>query len=59
VTGDAPPARGVPGWRRSLKDSDTLGPANVLEKLMVASVLPALAALATWFFAFAGSSLPA
>jgi len=47
-------ARVVPGWRRSLSDSDALGPASVLEKLMVASVLLALVALATWFVAFAG-----
>ena len=42
------------GWRRSISDSDALGPASVLEKLLVASVLLALVALATWFFAFAG-----
>ena len=59
MTGTSPPARVVPAWRRSLSDSDALGPASVLEKLMVGSVLLAVAALATWFFAFAGSSLPA
>jgi hypothetical protein len=47
-------ARVVPGWRRSLSDSDALGPASALEKLMVASVLLALVALATWFVALAG-----
>jgi hypothetical protein len=48
----------VSGWRRSLSDADALSAASVLEKLMVGSVLLAVAALATWFFAFAGSSLP-
>ena len=54
MTGTTATARVVPGWRRSLSDSDALGPASVLEKLMVASVLLALVALATWFVAFAG-----
>jgi len=54
VTGTIATPRVVPGWRRSLSDSDALGPASVLEKLMVASVLLALVALATWFVAFAG-----
>jgi hypothetical protein len=58
MTGTTPPARVVPGWRRSLRDSDALGPASVLERLMVGSVLLAVAALAIWFFAFAGSSPP-
>jgi hypothetical protein len=48
----------VPGWRRSLSDTMALGPAGVLEKMMVASVLLAVVALGTWFFAFAGSSMP-
>jgi hypothetical protein len=59
MTGATSPVRAVPGWRRSLSDSDALPPASLLEKLMVASVLLALASLATWFFVFAGSSLPA
>jgi hypothetical protein len=54
MTDTAATARVVPGWRRSLSDSDELGPASVLEKLMVASVLLALVALATWFVAFTG-----
>ena len=54
MTGTTATARVAPGWRRSLSDSDALGPASVLEKMMVASVLLALVALATWFFAFAG-----
>jgi hypothetical protein len=54
MTGTTATARVVRGWRRSLSDSDALGPASVLEKLMVASVLLALLALATWFVAFAG-----
>jgi len=49
----------VPGWRRSLSDSNPIGPAGRLEKMMVVSVVLAAIALATWFFAFAGSSLPA
>jgi hypothetical protein len=53
MTGTTATARVVPGWRRSLSDSDALGPASVLEKLMVASVLLALV-VATWFVAFAG-----
>jgi hypothetical protein len=57
MTGASVRARVVPGWRRSLTDSDALGPASVLEKLMVASVLFALVSLAIWF-AFAGSSPP-
>jgi hypothetical protein len=59
MTGAAPRSPVVSGWRRSLRDSDALGPATVLEKQMVASVLLAVLALGTWFFAFAGSSLPA
>jgi hypothetical protein len=54
MTGTTATARSVPGWRRSLSDSDAVGPASPLEKLMVASVLLALVALATWFVAFAG-----
>jgi hypothetical protein len=57
MTGASARPRVVRGWRRSLSDSDALGPASVLEKLMVVSVLLALVSLATWF-AFAGSSLP-
>ena len=59
VTGSAYGARPVHGWRRSLGDSAAAGPASVLEKLMVASVLVCLVSFVTWFFAFAGSSLPA
>ncbi len=33
-------------------------PATVLDVVMVSSVLVALLAIAVWFFAFAGSSLP-
>jgi hypothetical protein len=58
ITGAAARTPLVPGWRRSLSDSSALGPSSVLEKMMVASVLLAVIALATWFFAFAGSSLP-
>jgi hypothetical protein len=58
MTGVAASTPVVPGWRRSLSDSNALGPASVLEKMMVASVGLAVITLATWFFAFAGSSLP-
>jgi hypothetical protein len=57
MTGASVSARVVPGWRRSLSDPDALGPASVLEKLMVASVLLAVVSLAIWF-AFAGSTPP-
>jgi hypothetical protein len=58
LTGRAARTPVVPGWRRSLSDSGALGPASALEKIMVGSVVLAVIALATWFFAFAGSSLP-
>ena len=58
VTDTAPGASRVHGWRRSLSDSSVSGPATVLEKMMLASALLALAALVVWFFSFAGSSLP-
>jgi hypothetical protein len=58
VTDTAPSASRVHGWRRSLSDSSASGPATVLEKMMLASVLLALVAFVVWFFAFAGSSLP-
>jgi hypothetical protein len=58
MSGAAARTRVVPGWRRSLGDSNALAPASALEKMMVASVVLALIALAIWFFAFAGSSLP-
>ena len=58
ITGVRARTRVVPGWRRSLSDSDSLGPSSVLEKLAVAFVLLAVVFLATWFVAFAGSSLP-
>jgi hypothetical protein len=58
MTGAPARPRVAPGWRRSLSDSSAPGPASALEKMMVASVMLAAIALATWFFAFAGSSLP-
>ena len=57
LTGTAPPARGVPAWRRSLGDSRSVQ-LTVLDRIMVASALVAVIAMAVWFFAFAGSSLP-
>jgi len=59
MTGMRPSSPVVPGWRHSLSDSSAPRGTGVLEKMAVASVLLALVALAAWFFAFAGSSLPA
>jgi hypothetical protein len=58
LTGTAPQARVVPTWRRSLGDSRSMR-LTVLDRIMTASVLVAVIAMAVWFFAFAGSSLPA
>jgi hypothetical protein len=57
VTGTAPQARALPAWRRSLGDSRAVR-LTVLDRIMVASVLMAVIAMAVWFVAFAGSSLP-
>jgi hypothetical protein len=57
VTRTAPQARPLPAWRRSLSDSGSVRP-TVLETIMVISALMATIAMAVWFFAFAGSSLP-
>jgi hypothetical protein len=57
VTGSDPKARVVPAWGRSLGDSSSQR-AGVLDRIMIGSVVAALTALAVWFFAFAGSSLP-
>lgn len=45
-------------WQRSMRDADDQGPRSVLATVMVLSVALAFAALAVWFFLFAGSSLP-
>ncbi|HEV2982174.1 MAG TPA: hypothetical protein VGX51_12130 [Solirubrobacteraceae bacterium] len=58
VTGADARTRLVHGWRRSLSELGVVRPASVLEKMMGASVLLSLVAFATWFFAFAGASLP-
>jgi hypothetical protein len=58
LTGAAPQPRVVPAWRRSLGDSRSVQ-LTLLDRIMVASVLAAMIAMAVWFFAFAGSSLPA
>jgi hypothetical protein len=57
VTGSVSQARIVPAWRRSLGDSRSVR-LTVLDRIMVASVLAAVIAMAVWFVAFAGSSLP-
>jgi hypothetical protein len=59
VTGATASAPRVHGWRRSLSDSGASAPATVLERMMAVSVLLALVGFVIWFFAFAGSSLPA
>ena len=56
LTGTAPQARVVPAWRRSIGDSRSVR-MTVLDRIMVASLLVAVTAMAVWFFAFAGSSL--
>jgi hypothetical protein len=58
LTGSAPQARALSAWRRSLGDSRSVR-LTVLDRIMLASVLVAGIAMAVWFFAFAGSSLPA
>jgi hypothetical protein len=51
--------RYLPAWRKSLSD-EREGPhgVNVLEAVILASVLLAGAAMAVWFFIAAGSPLP-
>jgi hypothetical protein len=53
------PTRYLPAWRKSLSD-EREGPRgmNVLEAVILASVLLASAALAVWFFFAAGSPIP-
>jgi hypothetical protein len=57
VTGTVSQSRVVPAWGRSLGDSSSVR-LTVLARIMVASVLVAVIAMAVWFFALAGSSLP-
>jgi hypothetical protein len=57
VTGTDPNSRVVPAWGRSLGDPSSER-SGVLDRIMVGSVVVVVAALAVWFFAFAGSSLP-
>jgi hypothetical protein len=45
-------------WYQSMRDAESTGPRSVLAVVMVISVAIAFAALAIWFFFFAGSSLP-
>jgi hypothetical protein len=53
------PSRYLPAWRKSLSDERDMphGP-NVLEAVILGSVLLAAAAMAVWFFVAAGSPLP-
>ena len=53
------PTRYLPAWRKSLSDerANLQGP-NVLETVILGSVLLAGAAMAIWFFIAAGSPLP-
>jgi hypothetical protein len=60
ITGSAKlSTRYLPAWRKSLSDerASLHGP-NVLEAVILASVLLAGAAMAIWFFIAAGSPLP-
>jgi hypothetical protein len=57
LTGAAPQTGVVPASRRSLGDSRPMQ-LTVLDRILVLSVLVAVIAMAVWFFAFAGSSLP-
>ena len=60
ITGTAKlPSRYLPAWRKSLSDErgSPQGP-NVLETVILGSVLLAGAAMAVWFFIAAGSPLP-
>jgi hypothetical protein len=53
------PSRYLPAWRKSLSDErPSRGGMNVLEAVILASVLLAGAAMAIWFFIAAGSPLP-
>ena len=60
VTGAPPAARSRNAWMKSLRgERDTGRPRTMLDVVMVWSVALALVCFAIWFFAFAGSSLPA
>ncbi len=60
ITGTANlPSRYLPAWRKSLSDErDSPQGPNVLETVILGSVLLAGAAMAVWFFVAAGSPLP-
>jgi hypothetical protein len=60
ITGSARlPKRYLPAWRKSLSDErEGAGGMNVLEAVILASVLLAAAAMGVWFFLLAGSPLP-
>jgi hypothetical protein len=59
LTGTTPTVRVVLPWQRSLRDERNAGhPRTVLDVVMVCSVTVAQILFASWFFAFAGSSLP-
>lgn len=59
LTGSTDERRRPEPWRQSMRDARTEdGPGSVLAVVMVVSVAIAFAALAIWFFFFAGSSLP-
>jgi hypothetical protein len=53
------PERYLPAWRKSLSDERaTPRGMNVLEAVILTSVLLAAVAMAAWFFVIAGSPLP-
>jgi hypothetical protein len=63
LTGRPPRPRQRATWLRSLRDEDPHAQAHAselsaLEKCLIVTVILAALALETWFFFFAGSSLP-
>ncbi|MEA2346278.1 MAG: hypothetical protein QOG62_65 [Thermoleophilaceae bacterium] len=50
--------RVAPAYRRGLTDTNFNRPTSVLDRVMVAAVMIALAVDSVWFFLFAGSPLP-
>jgi hypothetical protein len=59
LTGTVDERRRPAPWHQSMRDARVdEGPGSVLAVVMVVSVAIAFAALAVWFFFFAGSSLP-
>jgi hypothetical protein len=53
VTRTRPVPRAVPAWRRSISESNTRLQGGVLGRIMIASVLLAIAAFTAWFIVLA------